>query len=267
MGSARAQSGAAPPADRSWWRRLAAPAVYREEREQRIVADYLRGPPGIFVEVGAYDPVDYSQTYHLEQAGWSGILVEPVREAAEKLRRQRRARVFEVACAGPEDHGATRPLRIAGALTTLRAKSHVTEFVSTETRDVRLVTLDSLLDEAGIERVDFLSVDVEGAEIDVLRGFSFARFRPRLLLIEDFADDLARHRYVSAQGYKRVRRTGNNSWYVPRETEFPVSAFGRWQLLRKYCLALPVRWLRRLRPLERRIRFLLGRPKRRKGGA
>jgi hypothetical protein len=60
---------------------------------------------------------------------------------------------------------------------------------------------------------------------------------------------------MRAQGYKRVRRTGNNSWYVPGETDFPNSLFGRWQLLRKYYLSLPVRRLRdRLRPPVRRVR-------------
>ena len=90
--------------------------------------------------------------------------------------------------------------------------------------------------------IDFLSVDVEGAEIDVLSGFLFERYRPNLILLADFANDLSRHRFRRTKNYKRVRRTGDNSWYVPIEATFPFSMFGRFQRLRKYtfrCLCEP----------------------------
>jgi hypothetical protein len=111
---------------------------------------------------------------------------------------------------------------------------------------VRVVTLDSVLAEGDVLGIDFLSVDVEGAELDVLLGFSFERYRPGLILLEDFAEGLERHRFMRARGYKRVRRTGNNSWYVREDVPFPVSLFGRWQLFRKYNLSIPVRWLKRM---------------------
>ena len=127
------------------------------------------------------------------------------------------------------------PLLVAGALSTL--KSTIVEDVRpTEIRQVVVRTLDAILAEAGVERIDFLSVDVEGAELAVLRGFSIARYRPRLILIEDDVQDLAKHAYLEARGYKLVRRTALNNWYVPRETPFPISLFGRWQLIRKLYL-------------------------------
>lgn len=110
---------------------------------------------------------------------------------------------------------------------------------------MRGATLDSLLAEHGIATVDFLSVDVEGMEIDVLRGLSLDRVRPHPILIEDFADDNVRDRFMRSVGYRRVRRTGNNSWYVDAATPFRVSPFGHWQLLRKYHLSRPVRWAKR----------------------
>jgi FkbM family methyltransferase len=225
-------------------RLLLSPAVFRNEDERRIITQYLQGPPGIFVEVGAHEPIAYSQTYHLEQSGWSGILIEPVREYAEALRQQRRARVFEVACGPPARHGQMMPILVAGALSTLRRTALPPDIAAAETRDVPVVTLDSVIAQAGLEAIDFLSIDVEGLELEVLQGFSFDRFRPHLILIEDFGENTAKHRFMRKRGYKRVRRTGNNSWYVPRELAFPLSLFGRWQLLRKYYLAVPFRLLR-----------------------
>ncbi len=216
-----------------------AQAVFREELEQQVLADYLPAK-GFFVEVGAFHPIDFSQTFALEQRGWDGLLVEPIPAQAENLRRMRRARVFEVACGGPAQHGRTQKMSIAGALSSLRT----VEDTSQQSVDVQVRTLDSLLAEANVERIDFLSVDVEGVELDVLAGLSFDKYRPNLILLEDFAERLDKHRFMRSRRYKRVRRTGNNSWYVPEEVPFPLSAFERWQLLRKYYLALPTRWLK-----------------------
>ena len=63
--------------------------------------------------------------------------------------------------------------------------------------EVPIRTLDSILDEANAPaRLDFLSIDVEGHEIDVLRGFDFARWNPRLILLEDHVADLAKHHFL-----------------------------------------------------------------------
>src|ERR1051326_8878145 len=222
---------------------LFARAIFRNEEEQAVVADYFRGTVGTFVEVGAYQPVEYSQTYHLEQLGWSGILIEPLAEHAQALRASRRARVFEFACGAPERHDTLLPMRLSGGLSTFR-KTRNPGLLSSETRPIRMVTLNSILDSAGISSIDFLSIDVEGLEVEVLRGFDIDRFKPRLILLEDMAHDFTRHRYMRAQGYKRVRRTGNNSWYIPEAEPFRLSMFGRFQLLRKYYLAVPLRLIR-----------------------
>ncbi|MBK5956983.1 hypothetical protein CCR97_01950 [Rhodoplanes elegans] len=225
------------------------PAVLRgDAAEQRAIADYFRGRTGVFVEVGAFEPITLSQTYALEQAGWTGLLVEPVPAHAAALRAVRRAPVAEVACVAPEQAGTLLPMTFRGCLSVLG------ETGEGETIAVRGTTLDALLAEHGISTIDFLSVDVEGAEVDVLRGLSLDRIRPHLIMIEDFADDNSRHRFMQSVGYRRVRRTGNNSWYVDRTTPFQVSAFGHWQLLRKYHLSRPVRWAKRsLRAARRRV--------------
>jgi FkbM family methyltransferase len=213
-------------------------AVFRAEHEQTLVSSYLP-VTGFFVEVGAFHPVALSQTWQLERRGWDGLLIEPIPEHAENLRRERRAQVFEVACGKPEQDGMTLPIYVAGGLSSLR-------FRRGPPKSVPLATLDSLLVRAGVSQVDFLSVDVEGSELDVLRGFSFERYRPRLILVEDFAEGLAKHRFMRARAYRRVRRTGDNSWYVPNEVPVEVSLVGRWQLLRKYYLSLPIRWAKQL---------------------
>lgn len=61
----------------------------------------------------------------------------------------------------------------------------------------------------------------------------------------------AKHRFLTQAGYRLIRRYENNGWYVPRAAAEKVQWADRWEILRKYYLALP---LRRLRNLSRRLR-------------
>jgi hypothetical protein len=111
---------------------------------------------------------------------------------------------------------ATHPECVAATL-----QKHVDEFDieyrHTETCDAR--TLDDVLTEANAPRIDLLSLDTEGNELDVLRGLDLDRHRPRLILIEDKLYSLDKHRHLVAHGYRLVRRTMLNNWYVPRDEQ------------------------------------------------
>jgi len=89
--------------------------------------------------------------------------------------------------------------------------------------------------------IDFLAVDVEGHELEVLRGFDFMRWRPRLVLMEDLVLDTRLHRFMQSRHYRWIRRTDINSWYVPADSPVRVGLFGRWQFFRKYYLGTPFR--------------------------
>ena len=192
-----------------------------------------------------------TQTWHPEQRGWSGLLIEPLPALAARLRAERRAIVIEAACTSPERCGRTAKLKVAGAFSSPERRLRVSDAAVQDEIEVRLVTLDEILQTNGIASVDFVSLGVEGHELEVLRGFSLERYRPQLLLIEDHAPDLSRHRALTARGYRLIRRTGLNAWYVPASSDMRLSAYGRWQLFRKYVVGLP---FRRLREALRRLR-------------
>jgi FkbM family methyltransferase len=218
----------------------------------RLIAAFFGGCKGYFVEVGANEPRARSQTWHLEQAGWTGVLIEPQPALAAKLRAERSAKVFAVACSSPANAGRTLPLHVAGPLSSLDRARMAPGATPETVIEVPVRTLDSVLAEAGAPaRFDFLSIDVEGHEIEVLRGFDIARWRPQLILLEDHVGDLSKHRFLSAAGYRIIRRYENNGWYVPRDAADRPGLSDRWEILRKYYLALPFRWLRNV---SRRLR-------------
>lgn len=218
----------------------------------QLVAAFFGGIKGYFVEVGANDPRERSQTWHLEQNGWTGVLIEPQPDLAARLREARRARVFAAACSAPENSGRTLPLHVAGPLSSLDRRHMAPGATPERMIEVPVRTLDSILEEAGAPvSFEFLSIDVEGHEIEVLRGFDIARWRPRLILVEDHVADLSRHRYLKSASYRIVRRYENNGWYVPEGSPVACHWSDCWEILRKYYLALPFRMLRNL---SRRLR-------------
>ena len=211
------------------------------------MAAFFGNIKGYYVEVGANDPRERSQTWHLEQQGWTGVLIEPQPNLAATLRAERKAMVFAVACSSPTNAGRELPLHVAGPLSSFDRRSMAPGATPEKVIRVPVRTLDSILEEAGSPTAfDFLSIDVEGHEIEVLQGLDLARWRPRLIMIEDHVADLSKHRYLNAAGYRIIRRYENNGWYVPDDSAVACRWADRWEILRKYYLALPFRMLRNL---------------------
>jgi FkbM family methyltransferase len=237
-----------------WPCRLRVASIMSEQRsyaqwgEDVLVWDYFhRKSRGFFIEVGANDPINLSQTYLLEQNGWEGILVEPQAACCDKLRPVRqRSKVFQAACGAPEQKGKVKFCVATQHDRSMLATGRPAEEVTfTHTVEVDLMTLDDILAQSGNPTPDFLSIDVEGGELEVLRGFDFTKHRPALILVEDDVYDLRVHSYLLAKGYKLVKRTGSNNWYVPKEAAFPVSLRDRLRLFRKMYLATPLRKAKR----------------------
>lgn len=213
---------------------------------------------GFFIEVGANHPTGGSHTWLLEQKGWQGILVEPQEKFTEMSKQLRpRSRVFRAACTSPEKRGILElhiPSDELNGFATLERNLDDFSIEYVRTEQVEAVTLDELADRADWHgAVDFVSVDTEGTELDVLRGFSLEHHRPALLLVEDKGQSLEKHRHLTARGYRLVKRTELNNWYVPNDAPFHLTTpLERFKLWRKVFLGLPFRKLRRWRHQHRR---------------
>ena len=228
-----------------------------QEQEEHLVREFFAGETtSFFVEVGANHPTHGSQTWHLEQIGWTGVLIEPQPDLAAFLVTGRKAQVFAAACSSPENAGQSLPLHVDGARSALDSDRMAPGARAAYVIMVPTRTLDSILQEAEAPApIDLLSIDVEGHEIEVLRGFDFRHWQPRLILVEDHVGSLATHRVLKRNGYRLIRRIGNNGWYVPADEPVRVAASDRFEILRKYYLALP---FRAVRNMSRRYRKRLG---------
>lgn len=187
--------------------------IFGSTSERSLVSAWLGPHPGTFVEVGAGWAVRGSQTYALELVGWTGLLIEPSPVLANDLRKSRKSEVVEAACIATSTIEQARLWLRYGDWQCIPKESRA----SVEHIFVKTFTLDNILQSRGLNRVDFLSVDVCGSESDVLIGFSAEKYRPRLILVDD-RNCLGRvRRILRRSGYHLFIRTGTNAWFIPSE--------------------------------------------------
>jgi FkbM family methyltransferase len=147
---------------------------------------------GTFVEIGCIDGRRFSNTLVLEQRGWRGMCVEAHAAYIDLLRRNRPNSTVVHCAVGACDGGeVTFYANSRGSLSTLdpsreedfRAR-YSTNFTGFEPQQVKLRGISSLLQEHGVEKVDVLSLDIEGCEVPALRSIDYHRHRPRVLIVE-----------------------------------------------------------------------------------
>ncbi len=228
----------------------------RSLAENILIRDYFENKEnGCFVEVGANDPTNHgSQSWHLEtNLNWSGILVEPIPELAEKCRKTRpNAKTYECVCVNenvpksltlfiPCDKYSNDEIHCRSAIGKNIDGSKFTQHKEIK---VRARTLDSILKEESVGNLDLLSIDVEGAELDVLRGTNLNKYKPKLILLEDKHLYLDKHRYLKKNGYRLVKRTRQNCWYVLKDAKRPPQTlFEKMRLIKRMYISI---WSKKL---------------------
>ncbi len=160
--------------------------LYSQGKEELIIRSFFRDRKnGFFLDIGCASPDVFSTTYYLEKhLEWSGIAVDANLTDWDGWKRLRpNTQMFNFIMTDHFDTietfykagwlGSTQKVRIIGD----------TVIEGTASR-VPTMTLTKLLDDQRIQKVHFLSMDIEGAEPQALAGFDIARFQPELVCIE-----------------------------------------------------------------------------------
>jgi FkbM family methyltransferase len=178
---------------------------------------------GYFVDFGAFDCVQWSNTYILAQAGWSGLMVEPqpalVDKCEEALADYPNVKLVEAAVSNVT---TVDMMRLAGSVSTL-SEEQVDAYEGTLNeylfkRDPEYILIDVIHAATLLEQFDVppgfevLSIDVEGSEVAVLDALDMEYWRPKLVIIEAHeklhspvdAKAVAINDYFDDAGYEKI---------------------------------------------------------------
>jgi FkbM family methyltransferase len=146
--------------------------------------------PGFYVDIGAFAPKTYSNTYWLYKRGWRGINVDPTPGSMRPFRLMRRRDInLEIAISNQPGTITFYQLGLRTVLNTVSlevaARWEAELGRKARTLEVQARSLASVLDEHTDGLIDLLTVDVEGHDLAVLQSNDWDRFRPTLVVVED----------------------------------------------------------------------------------
>jgi FkbM family methyltransferase len=196
---------------------------YAQEGEDLAVDRLLGGPAtGFYVEVGCHHPYRFSNTYLFYRRGWRGLCIDPLPGTRALFARHRpRDTVIEKGVA--EQPGALNYYMFNEAALntfderTARERDGRDGYRIDRVVPVQTQTLASIIGEhAKGARIDFLSVDVEGLDLQVLRSNDWQKHRPKIVIAELLKSGLESlesdpvSAYLRSLGYRPQAKTGHS---------------------------------------------------------
>jgi FkbM family methyltransferase len=182
---------------------------------------------GTYIDIGAGHPIADNVSFWFYERGWAGIVVEPQPELAALYPRLRPRDTVVRTLIGREtgEHDFYLVDRLHGFSTIIEHYAQGAKAFGAGYRALRLpvVTLASLCETHGLNEIDFLKIDVEGAEADVLFGGDWTRFRPKVIIAEAVTPGTIEPAWqdweplLLAQGYRFVLFDTLNRFYVAQE--------------------------------------------------
>lgn len=148
--------------------------LYSQIKQDAWVLSKIKSP-GFFVDIGAHNGIDLSNTYALEQAGWNGICIEPHPELFKELEQNRKCIVIQKAISNYNGTASFHQNQ-ESALSSLDKNGEI---------EVCVNRLDMILSAyKAPQNIDYISLDVEGAEIDILLDFPFDKWNVKCWTVE-----------------------------------------------------------------------------------
>lgn len=208
---------------------------YHSQWGQDVLAeDFFAANPvsgGKFVDVGAFDGITLSNTRHFFEQGWTGVCVEPVQANFERCSGLYRG--TGVQCVRRAISLQEGVVNISSAGT---ASSLVLKDTAQPTEPVQCSRLATVLAELGVSRLDYLSIDAEEVDFEVLQSLDFQRHRPGLIVIEYNTNPVEKERisqFLAGQQYVLWHDNVQDLFFRTKESVEPVNFWSRKTLMPK----------------------------------
>jgi len=190
---------------------------------------------GFFVDIGAYDGISFSNTKLLEELGWKGICIEPLPEIFQELCNNRSCicvngcitnnpgmvEFTQIVCPSVPTH------QMLSGITQAYDPRHVNRINqdiapcngSKKTILVQGYLLSDILDSYHISHVNYLTLDVEGGELEILKSIPFNRITIDVIDVENNYGDPGIRRFLESRGFKYVTRLVCDEIYINKQFE------------------------------------------------
>lgn len=175
---------------------------------------------GVFLEIGADDGIDKSNTLFFEEnLEWGGVCIEPSPKRFQLLKKNRKCICENYAVS--DSAGEVDFLDISGwgkGLSGIiskyddrhrnRIKQEVKHSLNKGVEEIKVhtETLSNILDNHNINKIDFCTIDTEGGEYDILKNFDLKKYDIRIIIVENNYNDDQVLKLLSSNGYKKVHR-------------------------------------------------------------
>tara|TARA_B110000008_G_C16770339_1_gene484358 strand:- start:33 stop:707 length:675 start_codon:yes stop_codon:yes gene_type:complete len=162
---------------------------YAMNNEDTAVLEYFKNKKnGFYVDVGCYHPIHRNNTYLLHKQGWNGINIDTSKFSID-LFNFIRSKDLNYNCAISDKNEIVKLFyqKKLSQLSTIEKNYAESVFQGNiKEKEIQAFTLDEILsrDKYKNSKIDFLDIDVEGADLKVLQGLSFDKFKPELVCIE-----------------------------------------------------------------------------------
>ena len=202
---------------------------YSQAGQDRFIEKefFSRKTGGVFVDIGGYDGLTSSNTLYFESfLGWRGLCVDPVPKFYELMSDIRNAVCLNVALADYNGEGSFLEInkgltQMGGLMATLRKDlPEIVKDKGSETRQINVPvkTFQSIVSDQDLTHIDYCSIDVEGAEISVLKGIDFNKSNISVFSIEN-PTSLGNNQsivrdYMENEGYQLVRSIGEDDIFA-----------------------------------------------------
>lgn len=195
--------------------------IYSQEGEDIILSEFFPNKTdGFYVDVGAHHPMRFSNTHMFYKKGWRGINIDAMPGSMKAFERKRPRDInLEIGVSGKEGEMTfymfDDPALNGFSMEISKDRDKNSNFEIIEERKIKTYPLSKILDKylPKDQKIDFMSIDVEGLDMMVLESNDWKRYSPRYLLVEcigDTAEDIMQdkiYRFLSEKGYKIVGKT------------------------------------------------------------
>jgi FkbM family methyltransferase len=193
----------------------------------KLIRDYFPDKEyGTCIEIGAVDGVEYSNTYHFELNGWDVLCVEPIPNHYEQLLKNRKLSLnYAISSQNVDEIIFTSVVLdndTRSAISSLSIDDRLFDQIkgwgyNPIKEEIKVTTkrLDWCIENHfNHNTIDFISIDTEGTELDVLKSFDVNGYNTKLLIVENNFNDPEIEEYLNTKGWIKDKRVEVNDFYI-----------------------------------------------------